>query len=361
MVEPDSLAYSVFLARTRVDITHRAVANVLGALRRDLGLGAEDRFLAVTTAAPDLALLELLLPLVCGADLVIAADEARDGDRLRVLVERSAATAVHAHSHTWRLLAEHLPESLQLRLCTGELDRDLADSLTSPGTELWHLYGHAETAGWVAATRVGAGPVLVGSPFGHHRLHVLDDRRAPAPIGVVGEVHVTGLATGDLGRWREDGGLELLGRTDRRVTVRGARVDLDEVEAVLRGCDAVEDAAVVGVARSGGTALVAYVVADPEADLLAHLRAAVPEAMVPALVVALPELDRDALPEPEWPAGAGESTALPRNAVRPTWPGSGPNCSTGPSRSACTTTCSVSAPVRSWRCGSRPGSPTPTA
>ncbi|TDP93003.1 condensation domain-containing protein [Labedaea rhizosphaerae] len=314
-VDPDSLAYSVFVSTTRVDVTHRAVAAVLGALRGELGLGGDDRFLAVTTTAADLALLELVLPLVCGADLVIAADEARDGDRLRALVERSAATAMHATAYTWRLLTDHVPARLRLRLCTGEPDRGLAEALTSPGSALWHLYGHAGTAGWAAAIRAGERPVLLGG----HRLGVLDERGTPVPIGVVGEVHVAGVATGDLGRWREDGGLARSGRTDGRVTVRGAPVDPGDVAAVLRAHDAVRDVVVVGVPRAGDTALVAYVAVDPEADreadLLAHVRAAVPEPMVPALVVVVPELDRDALPEPEWPAEPGEGKVRPRNPV----------------------------------------------
>jgi aryl carrier-like protein len=136
-------------------------------------------------------------------------------------------------------------------------------------------------------------------------------------------------ATGDLGRWREDGGLELVGVADHRVTIRGVRVDRGEVEAALRAHPAIRDAAVVGVPRADETALVAYVVADSDgrsaAELLApirsHLRAALPEPMVPTLVTlpALPltrdgEVDRAALPAPEWAV----TLAGPRNPVEAT-------------------------------------------
>lgn len=357
-VPADALAYTVFTSGPAgpagVDITRRALANVLAVGRRDLTLGPGDRFVAVTTAAFDIALLELLLPLVCGASLVIAAAaDTREASRLRSLIERNAATALHATPHTWRLLRQggDVPASLRLRLCSGDrLPPDLATSLAAPDTVLWHFYGHSEVAMWTAAGVVapGEGAAVIGPAIDHTRVYVLDGQLAPVPAGVVGEVHIAGVgvasgcighhrrmsmafrpdpwateqgermyATGDLGRWREDGRLELVGGSDRRVTIRGARVDCGEVEAVLRAHHAIRDAVVVGVPRAGETVLVAYVVSDPDGparqatELLAmvrpHLRATLPESMVPTLVAlpALPltrdrEVDRAALPAPEW-------------------------------------------------------------
>ena len=374
-VPADTLAYTVFVSGqagpTGVDITRRALANVLAVSHRDLGLGPDDRFVAVTTTASDIALLELLLPLVCGTSLVIAAaEDTRDAGRLRSLIERNAATALHATPHVWRLLRSggDLPASLRLRLCSGDrLPPDLAASLTAPDAVLWQFYGHTETTMWTAAAAVapGEGPVAIGPAIDHTRVYVLDEEAAPVPVGVVGEVHIAGAgvargylghhmptafrpdpwsaepearmyATGDLGRWSADGGLELTGRTDRRVTIRGVRVDCGEVEAALRAQHAIRDVAVVGVPRAGETALVAYVVPDPDgpprsaAELLAvirpRLRAALPEPMVPTLVTlsALPltrdgEVDRAALPAPEWP---GPVTRVPpRNPVETTMVG----------------------------------------
>lgn len=368
-VPADALAYTVFTSGpagpTGVDVTRRALANVLAVGQRDLGLGPGDRFVAVTTAASDLALLELLLPLACGAHLVIAAaGDTREASRLRSLLERNAATAMHATPHTWRLLRRDgdVPASLRLRLCSGDrLPPDLAASLTAPGAVLWHFYGHTEATMWAAAGVVARGEeaVVIGPAIDHTRVYVLDGRLALAPVGVVGEVYIAGVgvargclghhshmsavfrpdpwatepgarmcATGDLGRRRADGGLELVGRTDRRVTIRGVRVECGEVEAALRAHHAIRDAAVVGVPRADETALVAYIVSDPDGparsatELVAltrpHLRAALPEPMVPTLVPlpALPltrggELDRAALPAPEWAA----TPVGPRNPV----------------------------------------------
>jgi aryl carrier-like protein len=199
--------------------------------------------------------------------------------------------------------------------------------------------------------------VVIGPAIDHTRVYVLDGRLVPVPVGVVGEVHIAGVgvargdtstafrpdpwatepgarmyATGDLGRWREDGGLELVGRTDRRVTIRGVRVDCGEIEAALRAHNAIRDAAVVAVPRADETALVAYVVSDSDGPsrsaaelrtlLQPQLRATLPEAMVPTLVAlpALPltrdgELDHAALPAPEWAVTQG---APPRNPVEAT-------------------------------------------
>jgi amino acid adenylation domain-containing protein len=371
-VPADALAYTVFTSGpagpTGVDITRRALANVLAMGKSDLGLGPGDRFAAVTTAALDIALLELLLPLTCGTSLVIArAEDTREASRLRSLIERSAATALHATPHIWRLLSRDgdVPASLRLRLCSGDrLTTDLVASLTAADAVLWHFYGHTETTMWTAAgvRAPGEEPVVIGPAIDHTRVYVLDGELAEVPVGVVGEVHIAGVgvargylgdmstsfrpdpratepgarmyATGDLGRWREDGGLELVGETGSRVTIRGVRVDCGEVEAALRAHDTIRDAAVVGVPRADETALVAYVVSDSDGparsatELLAlvrpHLRAKLTEPMVPTLVTlpALPrtrdgEVDRAALPEPEWAV----PRVAPRNPVEATMVG----------------------------------------
>jgi amino acid adenylation domain-containing protein len=371
-VPADALAYTVFTSGSAgpagVDITRRALANVLAVGRRDLGLGPGDRFVAVTTAAVDIALLELLLPLVCGASLVIAAvADTREAGRLRSLIERNAATALHATPHIWRLLCRggDVPASLRLRLCSGDrLPPDLAASLTAPDAVLWNFYGYAETTMWAAAGVVAPGerPVVIGPAIDQTRAYVLDGGLAPVPVGAVGEVHIAGVgvargylgqmstafrpdpwatepgermyATGDLGRWREDGGLELVGETDRRVVIRGVRVDCGEVEAALRAHPAIREAAVVGVPRADETALVAYVVPDSggsarsPTELLAlvrpHLQVALLEPMVPTFVTlsALPltrdgEVDRAALPAPDWTV----TRVAPRNPVEATMAG----------------------------------------
>src|SRR5215471_5027530 len=198
-----ALAYIIFTSGSTgqpkgVGIEHRAVANLLTSFRRALRLGSDDRLVAVTTLSFDIALLELLLPLVCGTDLVIAtADETREPNRLRSLIERTAATAMQATPQTWRLLASAggVPGGLRLRLCGGEtLPADLAAELMAPGVTLWNLYGPTETTVWSAAGVVtsAAGAAEIGPPIDNTRVYIVDDRLMPVPVGVVGEVCLGG-------------------------------------------------------------------------------------------------------------------------------------------------------------------------
>jgi len=377
----NALAYIIFTSGSTgqpkgVGIEHRAVTNLLTSFQRALRLDGDDRFIAITTLSFDIALLELLLPLAYGADLVIVtADEARESDRLRSLIARTAATAMQGTPQTWRLLTESaggVPAGLRLRLCGGEnLPADLADQLMAPGAVLWNLYGPTETTVWSAARVVAsaASAAEIGPPIEHTRVYVLDEHLMPVPVGVVGEVCLAGRGvargyhcqprltarsfrpdpwsdepgarmyrTGDLGRWREGGGLELIGRNDHQVKVRGYRIECGDIEAALRAHRDVRQAAVVTAPRAGEHALVGYIVprrssalAQPGADLLEelrpHLRAALPDYMVPALLVALPALpltpnakvDRAALPAPQWRAQSSAAGHVePRNPVEAT-------------------------------------------
>jgi amino acid adenylation domain-containing protein len=379
-MKDNALAYVIFTSGSTgqpkgVAIEHRAVRNLLTSFQRALALGPDDRFVAVTTLSFDIALLELLLPVTAGADLVIATSlQAREPDQLRSLIERTGATVMQATPQTWRLLdsAGGVPANLRLRLCGGEaLPADLAERLMAPGATLWNVYGPTETTVWSAAGVVTDAAVAgdIGPPIDNTRVYIVDDRLMPVPVGVVGEVCLGGQGvargyhararltarafrpdpfsdepgarmylTGDLGRWREGAGLELIGRNDHQVKIRGFRIECGEVEAVLRAHRDVRQAVVVTADRAGEPALVAYIVprrgsavTQPNSDVLEelrpHLRAALPEYMVPALVVVLPALpltpnakvDRAALPAPAWGALVPASDrVLARNPVEAT-------------------------------------------
>ena len=281
---------------------------------------------------------------------------------------------MQAAPQTWRMLDSDggVPTGLRLRLCGGEaLPADLADRLIAPGAVLWNVYGPTETTVWSAARVVtsAADAAEIGPPIERTRIYVLDDRLMPVPVGVVGEVCLAGhgvargyhdrprltarsfrpdpwsdepgarmYRTGDLGRWREDGGLELFGRNDHQVKIRGFRIECGEIEVVLRAHRDVRQAVVVAAARAGEPDLVAYIVprrgsalAQPDTNLLdelrPHLRASLPDYMVPSLVVALPSLpltpnakvDRAALPAPQWDACEPAADRVePRNPVEAT-------------------------------------------
>ncbi|HET8841912.1 MAG TPA: condensation domain-containing protein, partial [Ktedonobacteraceae bacterium] len=184
----------------------------------------------------------------------------------------------------------------------------------------------------------------IGSVVGNTQIYLLDEHLSPVPIGVAGELYIggTGLTRGYLGRpdltaerfvpnpfngepgtrlyrmgdrarYRADGTLEYLGRVDHLVKLRGFRIELGEIESVLRSYPAVsEAAAMVREDTPGSKRLVAYLMAKPEETLeipaiRSYLKQQLPDYMVPATFVLLPEmpllengkLNRRALPVPD--------------------------------------------------------------
>ncbi|MEV4467452.1 amino acid adenylation domain-containing protein [Micromonospora echinofusca] len=348
-----------------VTVTQGAVAHLLHAFREMVPLGPADRVLSVSPFAFDIALLDLLLPLLCGAPVVVAGeDDVIDGNRLRRLLATTGTTMLQATPTTWRMLvaAGGVPAGVRLRLSGGEaLPRSLADALAEPGTRLWNLYGPTETTVYSTGAEVGAGsaPPDLGPAVAGSRVYVLDRWLRPVPPGVVGEVCIGGAGvgrgyvgapgwtagrfvpdpfnpggrlyrSGDLGRWLPSGRIEPLGRADRQVKVRGFRVETAEVEAVLRGHPQVRDAVVAATSDvdHDGVRLVGYVVTDPPATdppagLAEYARRFLPAHMVPAVLVALTEvprtsrgkLDLRALPTPARGAGLGEAPVAPRTPL----------------------------------------------
>ena len=209
---------------------------------------------------------EVILPLVVGARIVMA-DRQRttDGPRLRRLIEAEQVSFIDATPATWRLLlGAGWPGDVRLKaICTGEpLPPDLAATLIPLVGELWNGYGPTETTVWSSFHRVltPSLPIPIGRPVHNTQFHVLDAALRPLPVGVVGQLWIAGAGvtlgylarpeltaerfvpdpfaggaarmyqTGDLGRWRRDGILECLGRSDHQVKVRGYRIELGEVE-----------------------------------------------------------------------------------------------------------------------------------
>ena len=216
----------------------------------------------------DISGLEIYLPLVVGARIeLLSAEVTTDAAELARELSLRGVTVMQATPATWRLLVEvdwHGGANFKA-LCGGEaLSPALAESLLDRVGELWNLYGPTETTIWSTCERIEAGmlPVSIGRPIANTRVYVLDDRRAPVPIGVPGELWIGGAGvamgyhrrpeltaerfvsdpfasqpggrmyrTGDLVRWLGDGRLEHLGRLDHQVKIRGFRIELGEVEA----------------------------------------------------------------------------------------------------------------------------------
>lgn len=353
-----SLAYMIYTSGSTgrpkgVAIEHQALVNFLSSMRKSPGLSHTDALLAVTTVCFDIAVLELYLPLLVGARLVLASTaESRDGRALIARIAASSITVMQATPATWKMVldsGEFRAPGLRA-LCGGEaLSWQLAARLTDHVAEAWNLYGPTETTVWSAYYRIepamspahtANAVVPIGMPLDNTQLHVLDSHLEPAPIGVTGELYIGGhglargyhgrpalteerfvanpfaagrlYRTGDLARRRADGAIDFVGRLDDQLKIRGFRIEPGEIEMALGALSEVADCAVVARGDDGERRLVAYIVLADERSkpssgyLRQRLGDSLPAYMLPAqftVVHALPrtpngKLDRRALPEP---------------------------------------------------------------
>ncbi|MFG2004652.1 amino acid adenylation domain-containing protein [Spirillospora sp. NPDC048911] len=316
-VSPSSTAYVIYTSGSTgnpkgVAVSRGALANFLATMSRRVPLSSADRLLAVTTVSFDIAALELYLPLIIGAAVVLAEKEVvAEPSAVVQVMSRHGVTVVQATPAFWQMLLTDEPHAAAgLRVLVGgeALPARLAENLAEQAAEVLNVYGPTETTIWstMAPVKVGAGVPAIGSPIGNTQVYVLDARLLPAPRGVAGELYIAGeglargyqgrpeltserfvacpfgpagarmYRTGDLVRYGGDGRLEYIGRTDFQVKVRGFRIELGEIEHVLAAHpDVAQAAVVVREGREGDKRLVGYVV--PKPDIAADTGAQVDE------------------------------------------------------------------------------------
>ncbi|WP_136024723.1 non-ribosomal peptide synthetase [Microbacterium sp. K27] len=351
----ESAAYVIYTSGSTgrpkgVVVSRSALDAFLSHERSVLALTAADRLLAVTTVSFDIAALELFVPLISGAAVVIASrEEVRDPDRLAALARREACTVLQATPSLWRPLLEEQPEAwgAVTALVGGEaVPADLARGLRSACRAARVVYGPTEATVWAMGAMLDDdahdASVPIGRPFAGVGAVVLDDALRPVPHGVAGELYLAGpqlargyrdrpdltagrfvadptgepgarmYRTGDLVRREASGTLRFLRRIDDQVKVDGHRLELGEIESALRGVEGVHRAAaVVRTDSSGRARLLGYVTPEEGVTLDgAAVRDAVaataPPASVPRIVTVLDaipltlngKIDRGALPDP---------------------------------------------------------------
>jgi amino acid adenylation domain-containing protein len=204
-LDPRHPAYVIYTSGSTgtpkgVVVSHGALSNFIGAMAEQVPLTPEDRLLAVTTIGFDIAALELYLPLVGGAAVVLTPRATvQDARALTRTIGVSRATVMQATPTLWQmLLADGGPGLSNLHglvmLTGGEaLPGELARTMAEHGGRLVNLYGPTETTIWSTIERVQAGaPVRIGRPIANTQVYVLDQQLEPVPIGVVGEVFIGG-------------------------------------------------------------------------------------------------------------------------------------------------------------------------
>ncbi|MEU4425289.1 non-ribosomal peptide synthase/polyketide synthase [Actinoplanes sp. NPDC024001] len=363
----DSAAYVIYTSGSTgtpkgVVVPVGALVNFLADMCARVAMTPADRLLAVTTVGFDIAALELFVPLLSGAAVVVAGrDVVHDPARLRALIDEAGVSVMQATPTLWQSLLAEQPDLVAglTVLVGGEaLPPEVARALTAGARRVTNVYGPTETTIWSTASEVvDAGVVSIGRPIANTQVFVLDGFLQPVPPGVAGDLYIAGAGvargyagragltahrfvaspfafgermyrTGDVARWAPDGTLDFLGRVDDQVKIRGFRIEPGEIATVLLTDPRVAQAVVV-VREDvpGDKRLVAYVVAADAQAEMAGLREFVgqrlPDYMVPSAVVLVEQLpwnvngklDRKALPAPEYETGAGRAPATEREEI----------------------------------------------
>jgi amino acid adenylation domain-containing protein len=365
-LDGDHLAYVIYTSGTTgrpkgVMVHQRGLANLMQWFTRDVGIGANDAVLLVSSHSFDLTQKNIFGPLTTGGSLHLAAEPF---DPLGIVqqVQREAITFINCTPSAFYALVE-AGDARQLRslrrvMLGGEpIQAAKLMQMPEPRPEFINSYGPTECSDVDVYHALSSelDRYRTGVPLGlavrNTHLYVLDEHRRPVPQGVVGELYIAGVGvargylnrpaltaerfvpspfgegarmyrTGDLVRWNAEGLLDYLGRVDHQVKLRGFRIETGEIEAALLECPLVQQAFVM--ARDdhrGQLQLVAYVVGDAslrdDSILRRHLQAALPEPMIPAVFVKMDQIplspngkvDRAALPAPALPSSVGEYAA----------------------------------------------------
>jgi amino acid adenylation domain-containing protein len=357
-VQPENAAYVIYTSGSTgapkgAINTHRAIVNRLLWMQDRYRLGPADRVLQKTPYTFDVSVWEFFWPLLAGATLVVAKPDGHtDAAYLAELIQRERITVVHFVPSMLRLFldepaARHCV-SLRRVISSGEaLTTDLQRRFfqTLPA-DLHNLYGPTEAAvdvtAWECLREDERASVPIGHPIADTRMHIVDENMQLLRSGLTGRLLIGGVPvgrgylrdpagtarkflpdpfsstpgarcydTGDLARYREDGAIEYMGRTDHQIKLHGARLELGEIEAALQSYPQVRQSAVQPYSGiQGETKLAAYVVTrdgeDCSRELRAFLSAKLPKYMLPHVYIfmdALPlntngKLDRKRLPAP---------------------------------------------------------------
>lgn len=370
-LQPHHLAYLLYTSGSTgmpkgVMIEHRALVNRLQWMQRQFNVSARDVILQKTPYSFDVSVWELLLPLICGARLVLASpDGHKDPQYLADLIRTAGVTMLHFVPAMFGVMLQsgllQTCAGIRTVICSGEaLGAHLVDSFSQqcPSAELYNLYGPTEATIDVTYWRCEPGHpnVPIGKPIDNTQVLVLNDAGMLLPTGCVGELCLAGVGlargylnrpglnqekfvacslvpqqriyrTGDLARWRPDGVLEYLGRADQQVKINGWRIEPAEIDQALCTLPMVQAAVTLAKDLPGGQSLVSYLVVTESAaavsnavlrEMLQHeLSRLLPGPLVPSIYVLVDQIpltpsgkvNRAALPMPDLVSGTTAQSA----------------------------------------------------
>jgi amino acid adenylation domain-containing protein len=362
LVKPGNLAYIIYTSGSTgkpkgVQVMHRGLCNLALALQSIFDVQPDNRVLQFASLSFDASVWEIFMALVAGATLVLGTkDSLLPGPALINFLRNQAITTVLLPPSVLAVLhAEELPR-LRTIIAGGEACPLNLVTRWAHGRRFFNAYGPTEAtvcATVAECTCYGKKPPI-GYPIPNTKVYLMDDQLQLVPVGVPGELHISGAGlargylnrpdltaerfipnpfsdkpesrlykTGDLARYLPDGNIEFLGRIDYQVKVRGFRIELGEIEEVLNQHPGLQDTVVVAREETqvSGSKLVAYVVPSPHqkptpGELYRFLKSKLPDYMVPSAFILLETLpltpngkvDRQALPAPAWVSLESEET-----------------------------------------------------
>ncbi|WP_281337149.1 amino acid adenylation domain-containing protein [Flavobacterium eburneipallidum] len=299
---PESGAYIIYTSGSTgkpkgVHVAHCNVINLVYSMAIEPGIGATDKIFALTTISFDAMVMEIYLPLLFGACVVIVDEDTRlDGQLLLQKAIKNNISVIWGTPSIWQILLDsgwEKPLNIKILIGGEPVPLPLAHKLSSRCNELWNIYGPTETTvcSFLTQITVNDNPITIGKPIANTTVYLLDVNKNPVKQGEVGEIVIAGdgvslgylnrpeltnerfvpdnfdkesngkmYLSGDLGKLLPNGQVQCLGRIDNQVKVRGYRIEIGEIENTLQSIKGIKSSVVL----ANSDILIAFVIADFE-------------------------------------------------------------------------------------------------